>query len=194
MDDGADEGPQLRSMRQWREDLPRAWRWASFAVGRHPPRERALPWPRMTIRCQLRRAIDDHGAPTDEARLWWGEEQWPAATEQLMARETRAIHVARTWQRPLRGVGMLATAVHIAMSWADQHVVSRCSAVLWREHTRRRMCWQGHLVLVFLCEESGWPIALFVGSNTAVRIVALRRTTARMCDDYREFARVRRLH
>ena len=51
------------------------------------------------------------------------------------------------------------------------------------------MCWQGHLVLVFLCEESGWPIALFVGSNTAVRIVALCKTTARMCDDYKEFAR-----
>ena len=110
-----------------------------------------------------------------------------------MARETRAIHVARTWQRPLRGVGMLATAVHIAMSWADQHVVSRCSATLWSEHTRRRMCWQGHLVLVFLREETGWLIALFVGSNTAVRIVALCRTTARMCDDYSEFARRRRL-
>jgi hypothetical protein len=88
---------------------------------------------------------------------------------------------------------MLSTAVHIAMSWADQHVVSRCSATLWREHTRRRMCWQGHLVLVFLREETGWLIALFVGSNTVVRIVALCRTTARMCDDYREFARRRRL-
>ena len=53
LDDGADEGPQLRSMGQWREDLPRAWRWATLAVGRHPPRERALPWPRMTIRRQL---------------------------------------------------------------------------------------------------------------------------------------------
>ena len=47
--------------------------------------------------------------------------------------------------------------------------------------------------MVFLREDTGWLIALFVGSNTVVRIVALCRTTARMCDDYRELARRRRL-